>query len=265
MNRRLAAVSLLVVVLGTAVPAQAQEPPGEPLEVRFEADAVPATEPVRVTESYRLRLEAGVERIPLLGLHFLGARIEALEAELDGASLAFETSAVAGEQGASTAPGSPGAQGGSSRRSPLFLGDLRLPRPIASSGEHELTLRYEVRDALRRREAAFDLVVPVLVVDWPPTTAPPDMFGARLLMPADHHITSAFPTVDRATEVRDGARAESFRLQVTPSVIRYRGTVGEPPVLTRGRLVDLGVGLFLLGLLAWGMVRWRRSLAGADG
>lgn len=239
--------ALLLAHLAVGLPARAQQPAGEPLAVAFEAEVGPADGTTRATVTYRLRLNAGAERIPLLGLHFLGARIEGLEASMDGTALGLE---AAREQ----------VDG-----SPLFSGHLRLPEPVTSTGERELTLSYDVADALRSDGGAFDLVVPVVIVDWPPTTAPPDMFSARLSLPEELSISAAFPTVRRSSEVRDGTRVESFRLQVAPSVVRLRGSVGDAPLLTLGRLVDLTVGLFLLGLVAYGTVRWRQSLAEADG
>lgn len=239
--------ALLLAHLAVGLPARAQQPAGEPLGVDFEAEVQPADGAARATVTYDLHLDAGAERIPLLGLHFLAARIEGLEASLDGTALDLEAPR---EQ----------ADG-----SPLFSGHLRLPEPVASAGERELILSYDVVDALRAEGGTFDLVVPVLIVDWPPTTAPPDMFSARLSLPEELSISAAFPTVPRSSEVRDGTRVESFRLQVTPSVVRFRGSVGEGPLLTLGRLVDLGVGLFLLGLVAYGTVRWRRSLGEDDG
>lgn len=239
--------ALLLAHLAVGLPARAQEPAGEPLGVDFEAVVAPADGAVRATVTYRLHINAGAERVPLLGLHFLGARIEGLEASLDGRALDLE---AASDQ----------ADG-----SPLFSGHLRLPEPVASAGERELILSYDIVDALRVDRGTFDLIVPVLIVDWPPTTAPPDMFGARLSLPEELSISAAFPTVPRSSEVRDGTRVESFGLQVTPSVVRLRGSVGDAPLLTLGRLVDLGVGLFLLGLVAYGTVRWRRSLGEDDG
>lgn len=264
---------LTALVFAAVAPAHAQ-PAGEPLGVRFRSVVTPADETVRATVTYRLSLDRGTERIPLIGLHFLGARVEGLEASLDGERLELEGRERAGEIPVITVrdlPGTDPPDGGrdgprsvGTRESALFAGDLRLPRAVEGTGEHELTLTYDVVDALRSRGNDFDLVVPVIIVDWPPTTAPPDMFRARIEMPSDFSVAAAFPTVDRVSEERDGTRLESFQLQVTPSVLRFRGSVGEAPLFTRGRLVDLGVGLFLLGLVAYGMVRWRRGLLAAE-
>lgn len=266
---------LPALLLAAVVPAQAQ-PAGEPLAVVFEADVEPADGTARVSLAYRLHVDAGVDRIPLLGLHFLGARIKSLEASMDGIELDPESAREGPESTGRVAdpdlaPAAPivgdwvrsGGAGGND--SPLYSGHLPLPEPVRSDGERELILTYEVAGALRADGDAFDLVVPVLIVDWRPTTAPPDMFRARVSLPEAFNIAAAFPTVRRTVEAGDGTRVESFRLQVTPSVVRFRGTVGDQSFLTLGLLVDLVVGLFLLGLVAYGTVRWRRSLDGVDG
>lgn len=261
---------LVALTLAVSLPDQAQ-PAGEPLSVYFAAEVI-GKKDARATVTYHIRIEAGIEEIPLLGLHFLGARVGPLEASLDGAPLTLHRVGETSDSPRSSAPVVSGTTEPDARRSgrepsangasPLYSAVLRLPEPVAEAGVRRLRISYTISDALRLDGNAFDLVFPILILNWPPTMAPPDMFRARLSLPHDLNIASAFPTVSRTSEVFDGRRVESFQLQVTPSVVRFRGFAGRMPFLTHGLMVDLGVALVLMGLLAYGTVRWHRSVGG---
>ncbi len=221
-----------------------QEAPPEPrvVDVRFEARIGAAgadgRSASRVRLLYRLLPAPGTDTVPLRGLAFFGNRPEALEASLAGRS---------------TAP-----VGLGSPRDGLLRATLPLPPDAAAGDTIDLTLAYRIDRAIPEDAREFDLVLPVLYVDWRPLGAPEDMFVASVTIPSDYSVVETFPTVPKEVTTAGGERTYDFRVQVVPSMVRFRGHVGEPPLLTFARKVDLGVVLVLMaagGFGWWGLTR----------
>lgn len=221
-----------------------QEAPPEPrvVDVRFEARIGAAgaygRSASRVRLVYRLLPAPGTDTVPLRGLAFFGNRPEELEASLAGRSPA----PVALE----------------SPRDGLLRATLPLPPDAARGDTIDLTLAYRLDRAIPEDAREFDLVLPVLYVDWRPLGAPEDMFVASVTIPSDYSVVETFPTVPKQVTAAGGERTYDFRVQVVPSMVRFRGHVGEPPLLTFARKVDLGVVLVLMvagGFGWWGLTR----------
>lgn len=211
---------------------------GDPLSASLRADVGPKGA-ASVTLTYRLRIPSGVDTVPVQTVNFLGAEVEGLAARVEGepATLRRRT----------TDPR-------------LVRAVVDVPVPHEAGDTVRVELSYQVAKALRTDGENFDVVIPVVLVDWQPSSAPPDMFDASLLLPPEFSATKVFPTVPRETVDEGGARKLSLSLQVAPSMLRVGGVVGESVFLTRGRIVDLAVAALLAGLLALGVYRWRLTL-----
>lgn len=236
------ALGILLVLPPSALDAQEPAPEPRVVDVRFEArigaagaDGLSAS---RVRLVYRLLPAPGSETVPLKVLAFFGNRPEELEASLDGrtpAPVALE-----------------------SPRDGLLRAGVPLPAGAAGGETITLTLSYRVDRAIPEEARDFDLVLPILYVDWRPLGAPEDMFVASVTIPSDYSVVETFPTVPKQVTAAGGERTYDFRVQVVPSMVRFRGHVGEPPLLTFARKVDLGVVFVLLvagGFGWWGLTR----------
>lgn len=237
----LAAGLLLVAGAGplTAQEAAEQEPEppslvlGVELEARIGSAGPGSGAPTRVRVRYRLAPATGVGMVPLKGLGFFGARPAAVGVRFgDG-----PTRSVALQN----------------PRGDLLSATPAIPGVPAAGDTLSLLLTYELEQAISPDARAFDLVLPVIYVDWPPAGAPEDMFAARVTIPADYTVVEAFPTVPKEVTVDGDRRSYTFGVQVVPSMVRFRGHVGEAPLLTFARKVDLAVVLILLvaGGLGW--------------
>ena len=87
------------------------------------------------------------------------------------------------------------------------------------------------------------------------------MFIASVTIPADFSVVETFPTVPKTVAEVEDQRTYDFRVQVVPSMVRFRGHVGDPPLLTFARKVDLGVLAILLIAGAFGWRGLRRGSA----
>jgi hypothetical protein len=116
---------------------------------------------------------------------------------------------------------------------------------------------YEVVQEREESGSGFDLALPVLMVDWNPVDSREELFTADLRLPESHGVVEVFPTVPVEVQDESAASLHSLSLPVVPSFLRLRGREGPRPVLTFGRIVDLGVGLilFFLGAFGWRMMR----------
>lgn len=243
----LAAAALLCVPGGLPADqgAGGEATPGRVLGVRVEArvaEAGPEVAPTEVDIRYRLVADDRIRDVPLQGLAFFGASPSDVRASVGGAPAASEVDAG---------------------RAPLVTGAVRLPDPAEPGDTLELELSYRLPAALPTEGGSFDVVLPLLYVDWRPEGAPDDMLQATIVLPSDYSIQESFPTVPREMVDAGATRRYRLGLQAVPSMIRFRGHEGEPPLLTFGRLVDLGVvaGLSLLGLWGWRVLRRERARA----
>ena len=191
---------------------------------------------IQVRVQYEVTLAETTQTIPLRGLAFFGTTPRALAAFADTVALPLHWEAPDG---------------------PLLAGEIPLPTRLRRAGAFAFTLEYALPRPPEAR--AFDVTIPVLFVDWLPTEAPQDFFVAEITLPATYSLVEAFPTVLNR-EIDDSGRSRyRISLQVLPSLVRLRGYVGQAPLLTTARAIDLGVlaVLLLVILVSW---RWfRRS------
>lgn len=238
-------LGLLLALAPVAVEGQEAEPVPRVLDARFEAEigarGADGRDATRVRLVYRIVPVTAPDTVPLKGLAFFGNRPERVESAFgDGAP---EPVSLVDPRGN------------------LLRGGLPLPSDAAPGDTLALTIAYELDRAIPEDARSFDLVIPVLYVDWRPAGAPEDMFVASVTIPADYSVVETFPTVPKELTEAEGARRYDFRVQVIPSMVRFRGHVGEPPVLTFARKVDLGVVLVLIVAGAFGLHGLRRETA----
>lgn len=235
-----------------ALPAQEtggqEEGDGRVLGARLEA-RVPGPssggEATGVEIRYRVVADRTVDRIPIRGLAFFGLTPSGLRASVEG------------EEARSTL---------ATDRAPVLSGEVELPRTADAGDTLDLSLAYRLPHVIPGTGGGFDVVLPVLFVDWKPAGAPEDLLRASLELPDEYAVQEAFPTVPREITVREGVRRYEFQLQTVPSLIRFRGAAGDPPFFTFSRLVDLGV-LLALGIGAafgWRALQRQRARAEAE-
>ncbi len=187
---------------------------------------------IQVRVQYEVTLAETTRTIPLRGLAFFGTTPRALAAFADTVALPLHWEASDG---------------------PLLAGEIQVLPRLRRAGALAFTLEYRLPRLPEAR--TFDVSLPVLFVDWLPTEAPQDFFVAEVTLPATYSLVEAFPTVLNR-EIADGGRARyRFSLQVLPSLVRLRGYVGQAPLLTTARAIDLGVLAVLLLVI---LVSWRR-------
>lgn len=246
----LALAAVLAVPAGESLAQAATDEasPGRVLHARVHAVVPESRDGGAMTEvsvRYRLAIDTRVREIPLRGLAFFGAAPRDVRATIGGESGPLDLD---------------------DRREPLLTGQVDLPASRGSGDTLELELSYRLTAAIPAAGQSFDLVLPVLYVDWPPAGAPADMLQARIVLPADYSIQESFPTVPREISTRGGQRRYDLDLQTVPSMIRFRGHAGDPPLLTFSRLVDLGVVaiLALAAALGWAALRRERARASRE-
>jgi hypothetical protein len=119
---------------------------------------------------------------------------------------------------------------------------------------------YRVRQEAAVSAGGFDLVLPVLMVDWQPEDSREELFIADVGLPSSFGVVEHFPTVPLAVRAEGGSIRHALSLPVVPSFLRMRGRDGPRPVLTFGRMVDLGIVLFLVLLTGYGWRAMRRPV-----
>lgn len=186
---------------------------------------------------YQLRVRPGTETIQVRAISFFGAELDGVRARL----------------GRSWHPVRMDRTGPS-----LQQAGIPVPSDLRGGGEVEMEISYRVTRNARLGDA-FDIALPVLLVDGTPAGSPEDFFTAEALIPAGYTIVESFPTVPRTSVVVGEDRRYGLQLQVIPSLVRWRGQVGQAPLINFERIVDaVAVGTILLvGLLL--MQRMRRA------
>jgi hypothetical protein len=110
-------------------------------------------------------------------------------------------------------------------------------------------LRYRVADAVLRDGTRLDIRTPILLVDAVPATSADRFFDAELRLPSGITVTESFPTVARTHVTAAGGERYAIAMQVVPSLLRWRATVGPAPRLSFEARVDLFL-LVAIGALA---------------
>ena len=217
--------------------AWAQEAaPARLVSAHLTADVPEGDADIRVRIAYEVVLAETTQAIPLRGVAFFGMMPRGPAAFADTGALPLSLEAS---------------------NAPLLVGDIPLPLNLRRDGTFAFTLNYTLP---RPSDAhAFDVSLPVLFVDWLPTEAPRDFFTAEITLPPSYSLAEAFPTVLNREEADGGRARYRFSLQVLPSLVRLRGYVGQAPLLTTARAIDLGV---LAVLLLVAVVSWRRFRRG---
>ena len=230
----LALLGCLAALTGPAEPLEAAEP--EIASVGLVAQFPDKGDYVDVRVRYRLRADSVTHAIPLRVLSFFGAEPTDIRAAVGGRQIEVRLD---------------------HSRAPLLTGTISLPQALGTGEEIDLELRYRVRGAVRGGSDDWDAAVPVLLVEGRPGGSSEDFFTAVARLPPDRVVVESFPTVPRRMEETDAGRHYSLTLQVVPAMVRWRGGVGEPPLFSFERTVDILIlGLLLvLSLIAYRTLR----------
>ncbi|MFW6079072.1 MAG: hypothetical protein ACODAE_05585 [Gemmatimonadota bacterium] len=198
-----------------------------------------------VDARYGVAVRAGTDTVRLRTIVFADSRPSRVEAWVHG-------------EPASVSPG--GTQG----RDLTFL--LEVPRTVPRDRRLVVRLRYAVTRPGLVDGDRFDVVVPLILPEAPPSDAPERLFTGEVRLPSEWTVVEAFPTVPRSTRTNgDGATAtHTFDLQAVPAMLRWRGRLGDPPAISLDRAVDIAtLGAFLC-ILVFGY-GWLRREGGIDG
>lgn len=239
--------TLLILIVVWVMPfaayptdAVSQVKPPEILSSRLSVKVAPESD-YRVSVTYEVKGTRSVDSLPLQALQVFGASIKQVEAFVNGASTSRQLL---------------------SDRPPLLTGSVDVP-PIYR-GRDTLSLQLEYRiahDAISTSDERFEVTIPLLYINHPPTGTADSTFFASIELPANFVVTDRFPVLIADVLTTDRIKQYEFVLQVLPAYVRLKGTTGDESIwLTVDRAVDLGIiGLSILGgLLVWMRVRWVR-------
>ncbi|MFW6079464.1 MAG: hypothetical protein ACODAE_07585 [Gemmatimonadota bacterium] len=181
-----------------------------------------------VDARYGVAVRAGTDTVRLRTIVFAGARPSRVEAWVHG-------------ERASVSPG------GTRGRDLTFL--LEIPRTVPRDRRLVVRLRYGVTRPGAVDGDRFDVVVPLILPEAPPSAASERLFTGEIRLPAGWTVVEAFPTVRRTVRADAGGatRTHGFDLQAVPAMLRWRGRIGESTGVPLDRAVDLAtLGAFLV-------------------
>ena len=227
------ALALLLPAAAGAQPALEQ--------VRVEAHVAAERPALTVTMDYLLRPGGSVE-VPFTALPFTPAQLTAIRAFHEDREL---TVRLDGSQAV------------------RLEGVLLLPVSTAGQETVRVRLRFEVIDGLSAGTSDWQILIPLVVVGWPPVEASPETFVADVSLAGGAEVYRSFPTRSRRVEGsgEDGTNVYRFTLPVIPSVLRLAASTAGRPTFTFERAIDLLAVALLAGLAILGWRRFRGALA----
>lgn len=122
----------------------------------------------------------------------------------------------------------------------------------------DIIIRYEL-DGLDVKKTAVKAIIPVLFIDWRPAQASADAFTAIIHLSKDQSLRSIFPAMNWKKHTTAESDEYSFDLQTIPAWISFKLLEGEMPFFSIELLVDLGVILVLIILMAIGWQKFRHG------
>lgn len=241
---RRSSLVLLSISLLLCVPADAAQGQGTLLKARTEVDLPTSQIPIPVLSIFTLRPDRGAREIPLSLLSPEPIRLLSLRVLMDGREMESDR----GEDSAFFLE---------RVREHYWEGSVQLP-PGNPGPRDSITLQisYAVEGGWKdHRRATIPLVVP----RWVPFEPLPETFTARIAVPEGHTVTGSFPT--SVTEKPEAGRAGNYELglQGVPAMLILRTEIGNGPLLTLERILDLCVVLVLLIMGAAGVRYLRRK------
>jgi hypothetical protein len=231
------AARALVLPLLCAAPAALAAQAGQLRTARLTAEV--DGDGARVEAVYRVAVPPGAREVPLRGLAVFGTRLEAVRAVVGGVEVPVDLDAA---------------------RAPLLTGAVPLGPLAPGDSVLSLALAYRVAGAVERDGGRFSVALPVLFVDWRPADAPADGFVAETGFPADHRVVESFPTVPRGYREEGGRARYRLALQVVPTFVSYRGSVGRAPRVGPEVAIDVAAVALLLALGGASWVALRREV-----
>ena len=228
-------IALFLLLVGGAIPlpTRGQEVEGSLTEARVTAELTAVEAPIAIVAEFRVRPGEGTREIPFTVIRFGDTEISDVQGMLDGEPVPIRL-----ESGASS----------------QSRGALSLSGDRSASGPRLVRFEYQVEGAWSGSGDRYRVTLPLIVVPWAPEEARPETFAADIIMPESLSLYGSFPTGDLQPATSGGQSRYRVGLQVVPSMLTLRASVGGPPVLTVTRVMD---GVVVILLLAFGIFGWR--------
>lgn len=228
-------IALFLLLVGGAVPlpTRGQEVEGTLTEARVTAELTVAEAPVVIVAEFRVEPGEGTGEIPFTVIRFGDTEILDIHGMLDGEPVPVLLTTDSSSQS---------------------RGALRLSNDGRNTGTHLVRFEYRVGGAWSGSGDRYRVTLPLIVVPWAPEEARPETFSAHIVVPESLGLYGSFPTAELKPTASGGRSHYRLGLQVVPSVLTLRTSVGGPPFLTVPRVMD---GVVILLLLAFGIFGWR--------
>jgi hypothetical protein len=227
--------ALFLLLVGGAIPlpTRGQEVEGSLTEARVTAELTAVEAPIAIVAEFRVERGEGTGEIPFTVIRFGDTEISDMLGTLDGAPVPIRFRSGASSQSSGT---------------------LSLAGDGTTSGPRVVRFEYRVEGAWSGSGDRYRVTLPLIVVPWAPEEARPETFAADIIVPESLSLYGSFPTGELQPATSGGRSHYRLSLQVVPSVLTLRASVGGPPLLTVTRVMD---GFVILLLLAFGIFGWR--------
>lgn len=228
-------MALLLLFMGGAIPLpiRAQEVEGLLTEARVTAKLTAVESPIVIVAEFEVEPGEGTREIPFVVIRFGDTQLSDVRGTLDGEPVTIRL-----QSGVSTL----------SRGALSLAGGRRTPAPRL------VRFEYQVDGAWSGSGDRYRVTLPLIVVPWAPEEARPETFAAEIIVPERLSIYGTFPTGVLQPATTNGQSHYRLGLQVVPSMLSLRASVGGPPLVTVTRVMD---GFVVILLLAFGISGWR--------
>jgi hypothetical protein len=228
-------VAFFLLLVGGAIPLpiRGQDVEGSLTEARVTAELTAVGAWIAVVAEFKVQPGEGTREIPFTVIRFGDTEISDVQGTLDGEPVPIRI------------------QSGASSQS---RGALTLSGDGLMSELRQVHFRYRVDGGWSGSGDRYRVTLPLIVVPWAPEEARPETFAADIVVPESLSIYGSFPTGELRPATSGGRSHYRLGLQVVPSVLTLRASVGGPPILTVTRVLD---GFVVLLLLAFGISGWR--------
>ncbi len=228
-------VALFLLFLGGAIPLpiRGQEVEGSLTDARVTAELTAVGASIAVVVEFRVEPGEETQAIPFTVIRFGDTQLSDVQGTLDGEPVPIRL------------------QSGASSQS---RGALSLSGDRMTSGPRLVRFEYQVDGAWSGSGDRYRVTLPLIVVPWAPEEARPETFAAEIIVPEMLSLYGSFPTGDLQPATTNGQSHYRLGLQVVPSMLTLRASVGGPPFLTVTRVMD---GFVVILLLAFGISGWR--------
>ena len=190
----------------------------------MEVDLLPDQKVARVTFTYQLEQEGGSISLPLRMIGFRKGEIQNVRVETD---TGFDSVLL------------------KAKDHNVAVGQIELSSAQSQDSLATLVLSYELPFSNR-------MTIPILLVDTEIVAARQASFQAQIKVPNDYAIRSVFPAMRWKANQRKEGKVYQFEMQAIPAWIKFRVFEGKAPFWSLERVIDWGIILLLVGLIAFG-------------